>query len=127
MHKFVISKRYGKLFEVLVIESTVHGENIVFPANEMPLVFRTDASARKIGSKICQHFSSRSSKSNTHTLLIDNNPVVSLPNALLEEIVEVWKSQSISLGKVEITDKEVSQEHCCETLLKAIYDQAIRL
>ena len=127
MHKFVISKRYGKLFEVLVIESTIHGEDIVFPANEMPLVFRTDASARKIGAKICQHFSSGSSKSNTHTLLIDNNPVVSLPKALLEEVVEVWKSQSVSLGKVEITDKEVSQEHCSETLLKAIYDQAIRL
>ena len=126
MHKFIISKRYGKLFEVLIIESTIYGENIVFPANEMPLVFRTDASARKIGAKICEHFSSSAYNSNHQTLLIDNNPVVSLPKALLEEIVEVWKSQSVSLGRVEITNKKISQEHCTESLLKAIYNQAIR-
>lgn len=127
MHKVKVSRRYGNLFVASVIQIDSFGERQVFPQSKIPIVFRTDATARMVA-KMALEAAVSNGEQEKHFLFVEDCLVCSSTKEVLEEIVSLWKRQSVSLGVVEIKN-EVDQKHNYEAgtdiVLKAIYRNGI--
>lgn len=128
MHKFSISKRYGQLFEVVITDVSHYSERIVFPQFRVPLVFRTDASARLIAKQINDHFNNENSEADLVSLSIDDAVVANLPQNIIEEVLSTWNAQAIYLGDITIKhpiyNSDVNND-AYGKLLRKIYRQAV--
>ncbi|MBU2895655.1 hypothetical protein [Vibrio hepatarius] len=127
MHKMKVSRRYGNLFVASVIHIDSFGERKVFPQSKIPIVFRTDATARMIA-KMALKAEVSDSEQEKLSLFVEGCLVCSSTKEVLEEVVSLWKKQSVSIGVVEIKN-EVVQKHNDEAgsdiVLKAIYRNGI--
>lgn len=127
MHKVKVSRRYGNLFVASVIQIDSFGERQVFPQSKIPIVFRTDATARMVA-KMALEAAVFNGEQEKHFLFVGDCLVCSSTMEVLEEIVSLWKRQSVSLGGVEIKNK-IDQKHNYEAgsdiVLKAIYRNGI--
>ncbi|HHJ3076276.1 TPA: hypothetical protein ACPVZG_000027 [Vibrio parahaemolyticus] len=127
MHKVKVSRRYGNLFVASVIQIDSFGERQIFPQSKIPIVFRTDATARMVA-KMALEAAVSNGEQEKHFLFVEGCLVCSSAKEVLEEIVSLWKRQGVSLGAVEIKN-EVDQKHNYEAgtdiVLKAIYRNGI--
>ncbi|ELP5902223.1 hypothetical protein QTV49_004246 [Vibrio vulnificus] len=127
MHKVKVSRRYGNLFVASVIRIDSFGERQVFPQSKIPIVFRTDATARAVA-KMALEATVYKSDQEKYFLFVEGCLVCSSAKVVLEEIVSLWQRQSINLGSVEIKN-QVDQKHNfnsgSDIVLKAIYRNGI--
>ncbi|KDM90939.1 hypothetical protein EA58_14380 [Photobacterium galatheae] len=127
MHKVKVSHRYGHLFVSSVVRQDCFDEVQVFPQSAIPLVFRTDASARTIGKMVASEIESGDEISE-HSLVVDGCYLCSASKPVIEKIVHYWRKQSICLGEIVIVkggQPEAQSTSESKALLQAIYEQCI--
>lgn len=127
MHKVKVSRRYGNLFVASVLEIDSFGEKQIFPQSKIPLVFRTDATARMVAKMAMEaQFSQNIVKD--YSLFAEGCFVCSSTKEVVEEIMTLWEKQNISLGFVEIKRGEVVKHNegsKSDIVLQAIYRNCV--
>ena len=129
MYQVRVSQRYGQLFVLAVFEKDIFGEKQVFPQCGLPLVFRTDASARNVAKLYIESVTTKKYQGDILVLRVDGVPVCYGNKVLLDMISKYWCKQSVQIGSVsterENESPEIVDSASAAPILQAIYNQCL--
>ena len=127
MYLIKVSKRYGNLFVLQIIKKDNFEEVVIFPQGRIPLVFKTDCSARMIARK---HLSIKESA--RVSLVVGGCFVCSSDKLVIDLIVKYWKKQGVKLSLIEVFDgseekKRTNTSELEASVLNDIFNQCIQI
>lgn len=129
MYQVRVSQRYGQLFVSTVFEKDTFGEKQVFPQCGLPLVFRTDASARNVAKCYVECVTTKKYQGVDFVLKVDGISVCHGKKVLLDMITAYWGKQSMHIGAVsieqEVESPELVDSAISAPILQAIYNQCL--
>ncbi|MCY9861082.1 hypothetical protein OTK49_00865 [Vibrio coralliirubri] len=129
MYQVRVSQRYGQLFVSAVFEKDTFGEKQLFPQCGLPLVFRTDASARNVAKLYIDTFATSDNLDEELVLRVNGVSICHGKGELLRMISGYWSKQSINIGEVTLTPQkekpEVIDTELAAPILQAIYNQCL--
>ena len=125
MHLVKVSQRYGDLFVLRVIKKDNFEEVVVFPQGKIPLVFKTDSSARMVAKKYLS-----SKVDDAYSLVVGGCLLCVANKDILDLILKYWKNQGIKLSSTEIVlgvknENKTDADKLEASVLNDIFSQCI--